>query len=307
MKKLIIALAAAVAAVGIYLIVRSGGPQKAVKTNTPPAIGIRVVAAENFYGDIARQLAGGAATVKSLISNPNIDPHEYESTVQDGIAVAKADIVIENGLAYDTWMDKLLSASPNPDRIVITAGKIAPEPLPGNPHVWYGIENIEAVSRAIASALEKKDPAGGEAFRGNLARFNGSLAPIRAKIDEIRSRYAGTPVGLTETVYLYQTRSMGLRVLTPLAFERAIAEGNEPAAADVAAANDQIVRKAIRILIYNRQTVTPITANLLAAAKARGIPEVPVTETMPAGKTYQSWMIGELNAIEKALAAASGH
>lgn len=268
---------------------------------------IQIVAAENFYGDIAGQLGGDKVVVRSIISNPNMDPHEYESGVEDAIAISKAGIVIKNGLEYDTWIDKMLSASPNPNRTLITAGEIAPKPLPDNPHVWYGADNIEAIANAITNALEKADPSDKTIFESKLEKFNSSLAPIRAKIKEINSRYAGTPVGLTETIYLYQAQPMGLNVLTPFDFEKAIAEGNDPPAASVAEANNQIKNKAIKILIYNSQTVTPITTNMQNAARAQGIPVIPVTEMMPPGSTYQNWMMMELNAVENGLAQAAGH
>ena len=263
---------------------------------------IKIVAAEDFYGNVAQQLGGDKVSVTSILSDPNVDPHEYESSVQDGIAITNANIVIENGLDYDTWMDKLLSASPNPDRILLTAGTIAPDQLMDNPHVWYGIDNISAIASAITNALIKKDPADTVLFQNNLAAFNASLAPITAKMDEIRTQYAGTAVGLTETIYLYQTEPMGLGVLTPFTFEKAIAEGNDPSAQDVEIANNQIASKLISVLIYNSQTVTPITTNLENAAQAQGIPVVPVTETMPPSDTYQSWMLDELGALEAALA-----
>jgi zinc/manganese transport system substrate-binding protein len=263
---------------------------------------IKIVAAEDFYGNIAQQLGGNKVSVTSILSDPNVDPHEYESDVQDGIAITNANIVIENGLTYDTWMDKLLSASPNPNRILITAGSIAPDPLIDNPHVWYGIDNISAIATAITNALIKTDPDDTPFFQANLATFNASLAPITAKMNEIATQYSGTAVGLTETIYLYQTEPMGLGVLTPFNFEKAIAEGNDPSAQDVNTANQQILKKQISVLIYNSQTVTPITTNLLNEANANGIPVVPVTETMPPNDTYQSWMLSELNALEAALA-----
>lgn len=263
---------------------------------------IKVVAAENFYGNIAEQLGGDKVSVTSILSDPNVDPHEYESDVQDGIAITNANIVIENGLEYDTWMDKLLSASPNASRIVLTAGDIAPDPLPDNPHVWYGIDNISAIAGAIEAALAKVDPADASLFQSNLATFNASLAPITAQMNAIKAQYAGTPVGLTETIYLYQTQPMGLDVLTPFNFEKAIAEGNDPSAQDVNTTDQQVSEKQIKVLIYNSQTVTPITTNLENAAEANGIPVVPVSETMPPNDTYQSWMMAELTALQSALA-----
>ena len=184
----------------------------------------------------------------------------------------------------------------------MTAGAIAPDPLPENPHVWYGIDNISAIAGAIEGALVKTDPADATLFQNNLSAFNTSLAPITAKMAEIKAQYSGTPVGLTETIYLYQTGPMGLDVPTPLAFERAIAEGNDPSAQDVNTTNQQIANKQVKVLIYNSQTVTPITTNLENAATAENIPVVPVTETMPTNDTYQTWMMAELNTLEAALA-----
>jgi zinc/manganese transport system substrate-binding protein len=198
-------------------------------------------------------------------------------------------------------MDKLLSASPNSNRQVLVAGQIAVHPLPDNPHVWYGIDNMQSIASAIAGALKKTDPADSSAFDTNLQTFNDSLNPLQQKIDEIKSKYQGTPVGLTETIYLYQTQAMSLNVLTPYNFEKALAEGNDPSVADVKTTNQQVQNKQVKVLIYNNQTVTPITTNLQNMAKQLGIPVVQVSETMPQNKTYQSWMLGQLNDLDQSL------
>ena len=262
---------------------------------------ISVVAAENFYGDIVQQLGAGHVSVVSILSDPNIDPHEYESSVQNGIAVSQAQLVIQNGDDYDTWMDKLLSASPNPNRIDLVAAGIADHKLTDNPHFWYGIDNIQTIAGAITAALVKIDPADKAAFEAALTTFKQSLIPIQQKISELKSKYAGTPVGLTETIFLYQTGPIGLNVLTPFEYEKAIAEGNDPPADTVVTANNQINQHLVKVLIYNVQTVTPLTTNLQNAAKLNNIPIVPVSETMPQGKTYQAWMLDQLNALQKAL------
>jgi zinc/manganese transport system substrate-binding protein len=262
---------------------------------------ILVVAAENFYGDLAEQLGGEHVSVTSILSDPNIDPHEYESNVQNGVAVSKAQLVIQNGDDYDTWMDKLLSASPNPQRVVLVGANIADHKLPDNPHVWYGLDNIQTIAGEITKSLVKIDPADQQAFEDNLSRFQQSLVPIQQKMADLKAKYTGTPVGLTETIYLYQTTPIGLNVMTPFEFEKAIAEGNDPPAAAVVTANDQINKHEIKVLIYNVQTVTPLTTNLQNEAKSENIPVVAVSETMPAGKTYQQWMLDQLNALEQAL------
>ena len=283
-------LLAACAPIGSLAAPQSAGPAA-----------ISVVAAENFYGDIARQLGAGHVAVTSILADPNVDPHEYETSVQNGVDVSQAALVIENGSGYDTWMDKLLSAAPNPDRIVLVASDIATDKLADNPHVWYGIDNAQAIAASITAALDRLDAVHKTDYDAAQVAFQKSLNPIRQKIAAIKARYDGTPIGLTETIFLYQTGPAGLKVLTPFEFEKAVAEGNDPPADTVISANDQITGKRIKVLIYNAQTVTPVTTNLQDKAGQYAIPIVPVSETMPAGKTYQAWMLGQLTALEQAL------
>ena len=290
----------------LFLLSACGGSSTATPGGSSSPTAISVVAAENFYGDITRQLGGSHVSVTSILSDPNVDPHVYESNVQTAETVSKAQLVIENGLGYDTWMDRLLAASPKPGRIVLVAGNIANHKLTDNPHVWYGFDNVTTIAQAITGALKKLDSNDASTFDSNLATFNQSLMPLEQKISAINSKYAGTPVALTETIYLYQSTPEGLDVLTPFEFEKAIAEGNEPPADTVTITNDQITRKQVKVLIYNVQTITPITTNLQNEARSLNIPIVPVSETMPPAKTYQTWMMDQLNTLEQALATATG-
>ena len=277
-------------------------------SNTPATSSkvVNVVAAENFYGNVTMQLGGGHVNVTSILSDPNVDPHEYTSNVQTAEKVSKADLVIESGLGYDDWMDKLLSGSPNSNRILLTGGKLADHPLPDNPHVWYGVNNMPAIAQGITDALKKLDSADASTFDSNLATFKQSLMPLQQKIDAINSKYKGTPVALTETIYLYQTMPEGLNVLTPFEFMKANAEGTDPPADTVTSINNSINKKEAKILIYNLQTVTPITTNVENEAKMLNIPVVPVTETMPPSKTYQTWMGDQLDALATALQQGTG-
>jgi zinc/manganese transport system substrate-binding protein len=263
---------------------------------------VKVVAAENFYGDIVRQIGGDRVSVTSIMSDPNIDPHEYESSVDDAKALASADVVIENGGGYDDWMDKLLSASPNPSRVVLVGFDIAPNKLPDNEHVWYSPDNAGAIAHAIARSLAAALPRDAALFAKNETAFQGTLVQIKEKIAQMSARWSGTPVGLTETIFLYQTGPLGLKVLTPFEFQKAIAEGNDPPADTVVEAENQIRQKKIRILIYNEQTVSAITTKAQDDAKAAHIAVVGVTETMPAGETYQTWMLRQLDEVRMALA-----
>jgi zinc/manganese transport system substrate-binding protein len=263
--------------------------------------GITVVAAENFYGNLASQLGGSHVAVTSILSDPNVDPHAYQSNVNTAIMVSRANLVIENGAGYDDWMDKILSSAPNSNRLLLKGYDLAPTHLPENEHVWYSFANITVIAQAITTDFKRLDPADAAAFDHNLQVFTQSLQPLQQKIATINTKYHGVPVGLTETIYLYQAQPEGLNVLTPFEFEKALAEGNDPPADTVITATNQINHHQIKVLIYNVQTITPVTTNLENLAKAQNIPIVPVSETMPAGKTYQTWMMDQLNALQTAL------
>ena len=237
----------------------------------------------------------------SILSDPNVDPHEYESNVDDAKAIADADLVVENSGGYDDWMDKLLSASPSAKRVLLKGFDIAVKKLPDNEHIWYEVDNARAVAHALADNLVKIDPADASAFMKNLQDFDNSLAAIRQKIVQLKRKYAGTPVGLTETIFLYQSGPLGLTMLTPFEFQKSIAEGNDPPADAAVEAESQVTEKKIKLLIYNEQTVTPITTKLQDEAKAAGIPILPVTETMPSALNYQNWMLSQLAALDRAL------
>lgn len=277
----------------------------AAALDAQPASAIKVVAAENFYGDIAAQIGADRVSVTSILSDPGVNPHEYESSVDGARAVADADLVIENGAGYDAWMDGLLSASPRPSRIVLKASSVAPDRLPDNPHLWYGVDNVGAVADAIAQALARAVPADAALFWKNDQGFRKSLVAIKRRFAQISSRWAGAPVGLTETIFLYQTRALGLRVLTPLAYQKAVSEGNDPPANAVVEAENQITQKKIRVLLLNLQSVSAIAARARDEAAAAGIPVVGLTETMPAGETYQTWMLRQLDEIAAALGGGS--
>lgn len=294
-----LALLASFLLVAVALSACVAGP---TASNAPGVV--KVVAAENFYGDVVRQLGGSHVSVTSIIADPNVDPHVYESNPRTAIQVSSAQLVIENGLGYDAWMDKILSGSPNAKRVVVVAGQIANHKLPDNPHVWYGFDTMPAITQAITNALKRLDSKDAAFFDSKLAAFEQSLAPLEQKVAAIKAKYAGTPVALTETIYLYQSMPEGLKVLTPFEFMKAIAEGNDPPADTVATVNNQVDNRQAKILIYNEQTITPITTNLQNQAKQRNIPVVPVTETMPPGKTYQAWMSGQLDVLLQALQQA---
>ena len=282
-------------------------------TGSPPA-GSRasgkldVVAAENVWGSIARQLGGATADVHSLIDNPNTDPHDYEPTPGDARAIASARLVIVNGIGYDAWADKLLAANRSAGRAVLRVGDIVGLKAGANPHQWYSPTAVEKVITAVTEELKKLDPAHGAGYeteRDNLEAAG--LAAYHSAIADIRTRYAGAPIGGSESLVVPLATALGLELTTPAAFLDAISEGSDPTAADKTTVDHQIATKAIRVFVFNRQNATPDVQRLVDAAKANGIPVVPVTETLtPAGATFQDWQTGQLRALGAAIASAAG-
>lgn len=297
---------AAMAAIVFAQVFSGLSSQACAKTAAPGAAlcRIHVVGAENFYQNIAAQIGGPYVRVQSVLSDPNIDPHEYEPTISVAEEVAEANLIIENGGGYDEWMNKLVAASPKSGRIVLNAWSISPVKLPDNEHVWYSLEDMKAVAGQIAEALKKLCPSHAARFDKNLKTFNQSMEAIGARIGELAKRFGGTPIALTEPIFMYQAIPMGLKVSTPLEFQKAVAQGIEPPSSTMLIAQDQIREKKVRVLVYNRQTADRFTARLEELARTSGIAVVGVTETMPPGKTYQSWMMGQIEAIGSALGSS---
>ncbi|GCF08725.1 metal ABC transporter solute-binding protein, Zn/Mn family [Dictyobacter arantiisoli] len=262
---------------------------------------VRVVAAENFYGDIVKQVGGTHVSVTSMLSDPNIDPHSYESSVNQVKAIAQAQLVVANGGGYDDWMDNLLASTQANNQTVLKGYDIAPVKLSNNEHVWYDPTNAKAIAAAVASALKTIDASHATDYERNLHIFQNAVGTIDQKLASIKDTYAQTPVGLTETIYLYQTRLMNLKVLTPQGFQKAMAEGNDPPADTVVTTNNQVNQHQVKVLIYNQQTQSSITTRLQKSAQQQHIPVVAVTELMPPDQNYQSWMLSQLSSLEHAL------
>lgn len=270
---------------------------------------IAVVAAENFWGSIATQLGGDRASVTSIITNPNTDPHAYEATAQDGRTFATAQLVIVDGIGYDPWAQSLLAANPSTGRTVLNVGKLVDVPVGGNPHRWYDPTNVHQVIAQITADYRRIDPKDASYFERQEHNFETQgLAQYESLIAEIRAKYAGTPIGASESIVTPLAQALGLRLLTPQSFLDAISEGTEPTAADKATIDTQIQKKQIRIYVYNSQNATPDVAAQVQAAKAQGIPVATVTETLaPANVTFQAWQVRQLRGIAAALARATGH
>jgi zinc/manganese transport system substrate-binding protein len=271
---------------------------------------ISVVAAENSWGSIAAQLGGDKVEETSLIANPQTDPHSYEPTAADALRIASARLFIQNGIGYDSsWAPSLVAANPSSNRIVLTVGDVLGLSDGDNPHQWYSHAGVYAVIDAITAAYQKIDPADAAYFAQRRTWFETvALAQYNELETEIKARYAGTPIGASESIVSPLADSLGLDLLTPYSFLKDISEGADPTAADKNLIDQQISGREIKVYVYNSQNSTPDIQAQVALARQEEIPVTTVTETLsPAGDTFQQWMVGQLQDLRAALAQATGH
>jgi zinc/manganese transport system substrate-binding protein len=282
----------------------AGGAENVQDASSSPPL--QVVAAENFWGSIVTQIGGSRVQVLSLVTDPNADPHEYESNALDARAVATANYVIMNGAGYDSWMGKLIGAGSAPDRKVLDVADLLGKKNGDNPHFWYNPDYVETVAAQIESDLISLDPAHAAYYAVQYQQFQNALAPYHARIAAIKQQFAGTKVAATEDIFSYLAVATGLDLVSPPAFITAVAEGNDPPSPSVVTFEDQLASGQVKILVYNEQTITPLTTTIRAMAIAHGIPVVGITETIqPPTLSFEDWMNGELDAIQSALASSS--
>ena len=265
------------------------------------AAALKVVAAENVYGDVARQIGGPAVEVASVLNNPDQDPHLFETSPAVLRQLADAQVVIYNGADYDPWMPKLLAAASRPGRVTIVAAELTGKRAGDNPHLWYDPTTMPAVARAMADAFAKADPAHAGDYQARLATLLAALKPIDDKVDAIGKKFAGTPVTASEPVFGYMASALGLAMRNDR-FQIAIMNDTEPAARDVAAFERDLKEHRVRVMFFNAQASDKIVQHLVALARDNKVPVVGVTELVPPGQSFQSWMLNELNETEKALA-----
>jgi len=264
---------------------------------------LAVIGTENFYADLLVQIGGPRVSATSFLNDPNADPHEFESSPQDAALVADASLVIVNGLGYDDFMQKLLGASTKPDRVVIDVQELLGVPDDVNVHIWYDPATMPKVAAAATEALAQLDPSNTAYFKARQQAYLAALKPIADKIAELKAKYAGTPIAFTENVAGYQTDQIGLVVKSPVGFMKAVEEGTDPAPIDVAGERDLFTGKAVKVLLYNSQVISPTTTAIHDLAAQQGIPIVGVAETIPPDfGTFQDWQLAQLDALEQALA-----
>ena len=265
---------------------------------------VKVVAAENFYGDLASQIGGANVVVTSILSNPDDDPHLFEASPQTAKALSDAKVVIVNGVDYDPWMEKLLGARKAPGRKEIIVGALVGRKPGDNPHLWYDPAAMKAAAKALAADLAAVDPAHKADYEHGEAKFLDSLKPLDDKIAAMRKSYAGEPVAASEPVFGYQAGLIGLAVRDEK-YALAIMNNAEPTPSEVAAFENDLKGRKVKAMLYNAQASEPAIGKLVQLARDNGIPVVGVSETEPANSTYQDWMMGQLDALDKALAGGA--
>ena len=267
-----------------------------------------VVAAENFWGSLAAQLAGDRATVASIIVNPATDPHSYQPSTGDARLLAQSNMAIVNGLGYDAWATQLLGASPSGGRVVLDVGHRLGLSEGVNPHRWYYPADVRRVIGAITASYDRLDPRDAAYFDNRRARLeNQGLRSYTRLLAEIRRRYAGVPVGYSESIFEGLGEYLGLRLMTPRSFAKAVTDGTDVTARDKQVVDAQASSGAIRVWIFNSQNVTPDVQRVNGTVRSRGIPVVPVTETLePATAGFQAWQTAQLQSLLQALRRATG-
>jgi zinc/manganese transport system substrate-binding protein len=281
-------------ALGLCLAIASGAGAHAADGK------IAVVAAQNFYGDIAQQIGGDRVAVTSIMNNPDQDPHLFETTPGVVREIAGAGVAVVTGADYDPWMEKLIQAAPHPGRVVISAAALTGKKPGDNPHLWYDPVTMPAIAKALAAAFAKADAAHAADYDARLKTVLASLARIDARVAQMRAKYKGLPVTATEPVFGLMAEAIGLTMRNG-SFQLAMMNDTEPSARDVAAFENDLKGRKVKVLIYNNQVSEKLTERLRDIAAKAKVPTVGVTETMPAGVHFQDWVLGELDALDKAL------
>ncbi len=298
------AIAVAVAAGALAL----AGCGSAEPSETTASGKLQVVAAENFWGSIAAQLGGQDVEVRSIIVNPNTDPHSYEPTAADARTMAGAQMTIVNGIGYDEWASRLLSADPGEGRVRLDVGSLLGLKAGDNPHQWYSPAHVHAVIDQTVADYDKLRPAQASYFAQRKRAFETvGLARYNALLKQIRARYAGVPVGYSESIFQPLGEALGLKLMTPYSFAKAIAEGTEVSAQDKQTVDRQASDRQIAVWVFNSQNVTPDVQRVGELARGANIPIATVTETLsPASDSFQQWQVAEFEGLERALHKATG-
>jgi zinc/manganese transport system substrate-binding protein len=299
-----IIIAVAITSSNVFVQSNSTTPSSSTLSSSSSTSKVQIVAAENFWGSLVSQLGGTHVQVTSIVSDPNADPHEYESNVANAQAIAGANYVIINGAGYDNWALKLISANNNPNQKVLNVADLLGKKQGANPHFWYSPNYVNETVKTMYLDLVSIDPANAAYYKDQYTNLNSSLAQYNNRISEIKQKFAGTKVAATEDIFEYLANATALDLVSPPEFMEAVAEGNDPPAQSIVEFQQQIQNGTVNVLVYNAQTVMPLTQNIKGMASQKGIPIVAVTETIqPPDVSFQDWMNAELISLQNGLNA----
>lgn len=272
--------------------------------STPTSGGtVSIVASTDVYGSIAGTVGGSAVTVTSIIDSPSKNPHDYQATARDALAVKNADLVIVNGGGYDDFMTRLVSASGSKAAVLNVSSLSGYDQTSAgfNVHLWYDYPTMVRLVARIQAALASAAPGSADAWTAGAQLAQRQLADLQQLETGLRPTAAGKDVAITEPLPLYVLQAIGLRNRTPEAFSTAVLQGTEAPARALQETLDLVAGKQVALLVVNRQTASAQTDAVLGAARRAGIPVVGVTETLPAGQGYAAWQTRQLTAIGTAL------
>lgn len=277
---------------GVLMIVLNGCGRKTQTSNK-----LHIVASLNFYGETAKVVAGKYGTVTSIIKSPNVDPHDFEPTTNSAKAVAKADVVVYNGLGYDSWMQRLISSDSEGNVKALNVGKSVMNKQTGdNPHLWYNDQTMAKLANRLAKIYAKKDPKHRKQFEANAKNYVASLKVIQKKVAALKQNRQKSLVDVSEPVFNYALTKMGYKINNSH-FALAVENGSDPSAQDIRQMQKDIKQHKIAFFVNNPQASDAIVKNMVTLAKKHNVPVLNVTETQPSNKTYIEWMTDQYQQV----------
>ncbi|MSD83949.1 metal ABC transporter substrate-binding protein [Lactobacillus curvatus] len=278
----------------LLMLLVAGCGHSTKKTN-----GMQVVSSLDFYGEAARAVLGQQGHVTSIINSPSLDPHSYEATTNDAKRVAKADVVIQNGLGYDSWLNKVVKSVHPDDQTVLTVSQLMQQSNGANEHLWYDLKTMPTLTKRLVTEFSKRDPQHKTTYQQNGAAYLKKLAVLNGQLQQLKARAKGQQVAVSEPVFDYALADMGYKVANQH-FAKAIEDGTDPSPKDITTMRDLIKNHQIAFLVINKQEESPVIKQMHELADQQGVPVVQVTETLPAKKTYLTWMQQQFDAVRKA-------
>ncbi|MFD1410951.1 metal ABC transporter solute-binding protein, Zn/Mn family [Lapidilactobacillus gannanensis] len=268
------------------------------QTPTKSATKIQVVTSLDFYGEPARAILGRHGQVTSLINSPSVDPHDYTPTTNDAKKVAQADVALMNGAGYDAWLQKLVKADDNQQKLLNVASDIVKLPEGGNEHLWYDFKVMPKVTRQLVTTFSKIQPENKAIFEKNGQRYLKQLLTLQHQEAELKQRLQGKKVMITEPVFNYVLASIGMKVVNS-EFAQNIEDGADPKPADLQKMQQQLDQQQVACLVVNKQVSSALVTDLVTRAQKNDVPVLQVTETLPKHKTYLTWMASELTELQR--------